>query len=225
MSNRALAERELLYFIDKFAPGSPNKEIYAKRLAQMSDVEFETFIVRLERGEETLALWIANLDEHKLSTKRNLAIAEELGYSLFQHLYLTDPHTGQITKTPVKHLVGLLPLRRQAQMLWKKMSIPENNHVVDERSGQATGGSKGSSLSYPELQVNAAKGLDQMVLELIKYRGGDEKAYNAMNRQLLETGEVSLASIAANVPSRVKATQSLSIYLKSMMLQNNLLEN
>lgn len=224
MSNRALAEKELLYFIDQFSPGSPNKEIYRKRLAQMSDAEFEEFITRLENDEETLPLWIANFEQHKLSIERNFKIAAELEYELFQHLYLTDPQTGQITKTPVKHLVGYLPLRRQAQMLWKKMSIPESNHAVDERSGQATGDSKGSSLSYPELQVNAAKGLDNMVLELIKYRAGDDKAYNAMNRQLLETGEASLAAIAATTPSRVKATQTLSIYLKSMMLQNNLLE-
>jgi hypothetical protein len=221
MSNRTAAERELLHFIDRFAPGSPNRGIYEQRLAAMSDAEFDAFMTNLESGTETLALFIANLTEHKLSLQRNLKIAEELDYNLFQHLYLTDPHTGQVTKTVAKHLVVLLPLRRQAQMLWKKMSIPESNSVVDERSGQATGSSKGSRLSYPELQVNAAKGLDQMVLELIKFRGGDEKAYLAMNRQLLETGEASLEA-AAQMPSKVKATQSLSVMLTGMHLKNNL---
>jgi hypothetical protein len=115
-----------------------------------------------------------------------------------------------------------LPLRRQAQMLYEKMSIPENNRVVDERSGQATGPSKGASLSYPELQVNAAKGLDNMILELIKFRGGDVKAYNAMNRSILDTGEASLNEIAAKEKTTVKSVQTLGVYLKAMMLDSNL---
>lgn len=222
MSNREAATRELLHFIDRFAPGSDNTRIYENMLAKLTDEEFEAFMVALETEEETLALFVANLGQHKLSLERNLEIADELDYELFQHLLLTDPHTGQVTKTVTKHLVVLLPLRRQVQMLWKKMSIPETNSVVDERSGQATGSSKGSRLSYPELQVNAAKGLDNMVLELIKFRGGDEKAYNAMNRQIMETGEASLESITATLPSKVKATQTLSVLLKAMHLSNNL---
>lgn len=220
--SRALAEQDLLYFIARFAPGSPNRELYATRLKAMSDTQFKEWTDNLAIDKETLTLYIPNLGEFKLNMDRNFEIAEELGHEFFQHLHLTDPHTGQITQTVAKHLVILVPFRRQAQMLYKKMSIPETNQQVDERSGQATGASKGSRLSYPELQVNAAKGLDESVKELIKYRGGDERAYNAMNRSILETGEASLDAIAANVPSKVKATQTLSVFLKSMHINNNL---
>jgi hypothetical protein len=220
--SRALAEKELLYFIDRFAPGSPNKAMYQRLMGEMSDTQFAEWCDKLASGAETLALYIPNLNEHKLSMERNFEIAEELDYDFFHHLHLTDPHTGQITRTEAKHLVLLLPFRRQAQMLYKKMSIPETNQSVDDRSGQATGASKGSRLSYPELQVNAAKGLDSAVLELIKFRGGDEKAYNAMNRSILETGEASLEAIAATTPSKVKASSTLATFLTSMHLKNNL---
>jgi hypothetical protein len=222
MSARQAATEELLHFIDQFAPGSANRAIYEERLGKMSDAEFEAFMTRLENEEEILSLFVPNLSEHKVSIKRNFEIAEQLDHQFFQHLYLTDPTTGQVVKTPTKHLVIDLMLRRQAQMLYKKMSVPENNQAVDERSGQATGPSKGSRMSYPELQVNAAKGLDQSVLELIKFRGGDVKAFNAMNRSILETGEASLESISAREPTTVKATQTLSVLLKSAHLDNNL---
>lgn len=222
MGNREKATKELLYFIDRFAPGSDNRGIYETRINAMSDRQFDAFMQRLASGEQVLAIFIANLHEHRLDLKRNLEIAEELDYDFFQYLNLTDPATGQVMRTQVKHMVIDLPLRRQAQMLYKKMSVPENNQVVDERSGQATGDSKGASVSYPELQVNAAKGLDNMVLELIKFRGGDVKAFNAMNRSILETGEASLEDINARGATSVKASQTLSILLKSMHLQNNL---
>jgi len=221
MSPRQRATNELLYFIDQFAPGSDNRDIYERRLNQMTNQEFTDFMSRLESGEDVLALFIPNLSKHSLSLKRNFQIAKKLDYPLFQHLHLTDPKTGQVYKTPIKHLVIDLPLRRQAQMLYKKMSIPENNQAVDERSGQPTGPSKGARVSYPELQVNAAKGLDNMVLELIKFRGGDVKAFNAMNRSIQETGDASLEEINAREPTNVKASQTLSVFLKAMHLQNN----
>lgn len=220
--SRALAEQELLYFIDRFCPGSPNREVYATRLKEMSDDQFAEWMDNLAVDKETLSLYVPNLGKFKLNIDRNFEIAEELGYDFFQHLHLTDHHTGQITQTVAKHLVILVPFRRQAQMLYKKMSIPETNTQVDERSGQATGASKGSRLSYPELQVNAAKGLDASVTELIKFRGGDEKAYNAMNRSILETGEASMDAIMATTPSKVKATQTLAVFLKSMHISSNL---
>lgn len=219
---REEATAELLYFIDQFMPGSPNREIYEKRLKAMSNREFEEFITRLETGEEVLALFTPNFSEHRIEIERNFEIARQLDYPLYQHLYLTDPQTGKVSRTSVPHLVIDLPIRRQVQMLTKKISIPENNRVVDERTGQATGESKGASMSYPEIQINAAKGLDNMVLELIKARGGQAKLFHAMNQQIEETGSVDVSALAAQLPGTVKAAETLSVYLKAMHLDNNL---
>jgi len=220
--SRKAAEKDALHFIDMFLPGSKNKELMAEMFKRMSDAEFEQWINNLESGAEYVTLYAPNLADVTLSIERNYKVAEALGFELFQQLRLTDQSTGQVYLTPNKHLIGMLPLRRQVQMLAKKRSIPGSSHVVDERSGQASGDSKGSRLSGPEIQVNVSKGLKTSVLELVKFRGGDAEAYNQMNRQIMETGEASLSSIMAESPSIVKSNKTLSVYLSAMMLRNNL---
>jgi hypothetical protein len=220
--SRKAAEKDALYFIDMFLPGSPNKQLLADMFKRMSDAEFAQWIDNLESGKEYVTLYAPNLADVTLSIERNYQVADALGFELFQQLKLTDQSTGQVYLTPNKHLIGMLPLRRQVQMLAKKRSIPGSSHVVDERSGQASGDSKGSRLSGPEIQVNVSKGLNTAVLELVKFRGGDAEAYNQMNRQIMETGEASLNSIMAETPSIVKSNKTLSVYLSSMMLRNNL---
>lgn len=222
MALRKLAEKEILYFIERLLPDGGNKEIYERRFKQMSDVEFDAFIERLATGEEILSLFKPNLKQPRLDLTRNLEVAEELGYPLFQHLYLTDQGTGMVRKTPAKYMVGVVPLRRQAQTLESKMSIPEDDKTVDQLTGQATGTSKSSRISYPEAQVNLSKGLDKMLLELVKFRGGDAKAYAAMNKSIYETGEASLEHIMATVPSRVKATEALNTLFTAMHIRTNL---
>lgn len=220
--SRKQTEKEALHFIDMFLPGSPNRQLLADSFKRMDDEEFARWIDNLENGTEYVTLYAPNLADVSLSIERNYGIAEALGFELFQQLKLTDQSTGQVYLTPNKHLIGMLPLRRQVQMLAKKMSIPGSNHVVDERSGQASGDSKGSRLSGPEIQVSLSKGLETSVIELVKFRGGDAEAYNQMNRQILETGEASLNSIMAESSSIVKSNKTLSIYLSTMMLRNNL---
>lgn len=220
--SRKKTEKDALYFIDLFMPGSPNKQILADLFKRMDDAEFAEWIDNLNTGKEYVTLYAPNLNEYTLSIAQNYIVAEALGFELFQQLILTDQSTGQTYLTPNKHLVGMLPLRRQVQMLAKKRSIPGSSHVADEFSGQAAGGSKGSRLSGPEIQVNLSKGLKTSVLELIKFRGGDAESYNQMNKQILETGEASLSSIMAETPGTVKSNKTLSVRLSAMMLRNNL---
>ena len=222
MSMRELAEKEILYFIERILPGGENVKIYQELFARTSDIEFDDWMNRLANGEEILSIFNPNFHGTAMSLTRNVEVGEELGCSLFQHLYLTDQDTGMVRKTPAKYMVGIVPFRRQAQTLESKMSVPDNDNVVDQLTGQATGVSKGSRMSYPEIQVNLSKGLDKMLLELVKFRDGDAKSYAAMNKSIYETGSVSLDSIMANTPSTVKATESLSVILKAMHISNNL---
>lgn len=220
--DRKAAEKEAIYFISKFLPGSDNPKVYEEMFARMSDKDFEEWIVGLESGAEIMALFAPNLQDVTLNMNRNYEIGDELGYELFQHVILTDQQTGQTYRTANKHLVGIVPFRRQVQMLVKKASIPSSNHIIDQRTGQPTGDSKGARLSAPELQVNASKGLHDMITEMIKFRGGDEQAYLAMNRSIMETGEASINSIMTGFDSTVKANKTLSVYLKAQHLDNNL---
>ena len=220
MGNRAAAMAELFKYVEKLLPKSENVKMYEETLGKLSDEEFDAYMGKLERGEEILFLVCPNVTHPRISLERNLKIAKELKHDFFQRLWLTDPHTGTTYLTPIPYLVVDLPLRRQAQRLDKKISIPKDNHHTDVLTGQATGPSKGASLSFPELQVLYAQGLDSTIEELIKFRGGDEQAYRAMNKILIDQGTVDLNSIPNT--SRVKSTETLSTFLKAAHLDNNL---
>lgn len=221
MGNRKAATAELLKCIDMLLPGSENAKLYEERLSKLTDEEFEDYMRKLESGEEILSLIAPNLSKNKISLERNLKVAEKLGVKLFERLWLTDPVTGREYLTPVEYLIVDLPMRRQQQLLIKKIAIPEDNRHIDEMTGQPTGPSKGASLSFPELQVLSAQGMDRSIEELIKFRGGDIKAFLAMNRQIIETGGVSQDAIK-RTPTKVKSTETLSTLLKAAHLDNTL---
>jgi hypothetical protein len=114
-----------------------------------------------------------------------------------------------------------IPVRRQVQMLTKKMSVPKDNLHIDEMTNQPMDESKGAGISFPELLALYSQGLDSSILEMIKLRGGDEKAYGAMERQIAEQGEVNIEPIL-EAGTRVKSTETLSVFLKAMHYDNNL---
>lgn len=219
--NRAAATEVILTYIDKLMPGSPNAEIYRQRFSEMSDKEFDEFMGQLEREEIFLTIQTPNLNKNKLSIERNFEIAKELGHEFFERIWMDEGNDIPPYLTNHKYLIVDLPLRRQAQLLTKKISIPKNNNTVDNLTGQPTGPSKGSKISYPELQILAALGLDNCSIELMKYRGGDLKGFNVMNNSISKTGGVELSTLD-KLGSKVKSTQTLHTYLTSMHLSNTL---
>jgi hypothetical protein len=221
MGNRKAATAELLRLIDMLLPGSDNAKLWKERLEKLSDSEFDVYMGKLASGEEILSLISPNLAEHKLSVQRNLDIADKLGHKFFQRLWLTDAASGTTYLTPIPYLVVDLPLRRQQQLLQKKIKIPVDTRHVDELTGQPRDESKGSSVTFPEVQVLNAQGLDRSLEEFLKFRGGDEKARIAMERSIVQTGHANQDAIK-RTPSRPKSTETLSAFLTGMHLDNNL---
>lgn len=221
--NRKAAEAVIIEYIGKLLPGSTNVKIYKDLFASLDDQAFDEFMTRLEQGEIRLAVIAPNLVEPKLTIERNLALAEELGHQFFERIWIQPGNDIPRYLSPIKYLVVELPLRRQAQILVKKISIPEDNKSVDDFTGQPTGKSKGSKISYPETQVMAALSLDSCLTEMLKYRGGDVKGFDAMNASISKTGGVSMDAIS-KLGTTVKSTETLSTLLTSMHLQNTLME-
>jgi hypothetical protein len=220
--NRLAAEKEILKWIDKLCPGNgENKKLYETMFSKMSDEAFDKFISDLETGVKSLCVINPNFSKNGLDTARNLKLAKELGHEFFQRVWVPAKNGVPSYLTPNKYLIIDLPLRRQAQLLDKKISIPEDNNSVDNMTGQPTGKSKGSKISYPEVQVLAALNQEQSLTELLKYRGGDQKGFNAMNTMISRTGHVSLDAIEP-YSGEVKSTHSLQVMLNGMMLKNTL---
>lgn len=215
MSNRAQTQAFIIKMIDKILPDGKNKKIYQDLFAAMDDRKFESFMADLESGKSSLAIFAPNWAEVSLNVERNLAIAVELGHNFFERIWIHGSGDTPTYLTPIPYMVVDLPINRQAQLLVKKISIPEDNRAVDEFTGQATGRSKGSSISYNETQVMAALGLDDSLEELIKYRGGDTKGFDAMNTSIAKTGGVSMKAIS-HLASGVESTKMMKTILTCM---------
>lgn len=219
--NRKAAQDFIIEQIGKMAPGGKNKQIYIDLFAEMPDDEFEVFIGKLDSGQARLAVIIPNFGTEGVTTARNLDLAKELGHEFFQRITIEGDGETPTYLTPIPYLVVDIPVCRQAQVLIKKISIPEDNKSVDDFTGQPTGKSQGSKISYPEVGVMAAMGLDNCLIELLKYRGGDTKGFNAMNESISKNGGVSISSIK-HLAGGVESTATLKAYLTSMMLSTSL---
>jgi hypothetical protein len=221
--NRKAAEKVLLEeVIEGILPGSINTQIYRDILKVMTDADFDQWITDLENGTRYLAIIAPELSGPSLSVERNLDLADKWGHKFFERIWM-DPQNGSPAYlSNDEYLVVDLPLKRQAQFLIKKISIPEDNRSIDTLTGQPTGKSKGSKISWPELQILAALGgFDDTIAEFFKFRGGDLQGFNAMNHQIAQTGGVSLNAVGS-LGTKVKAVQSLSTLLTSSHLTNTL---
>lgn len=218
---RKETEKFILEHLDSLAPGSITASLYAERFKSMSDEDFEAFITRLENGSEFLVVHAPNFSKSGISVEKNLILGKKLGYEFFQRIWIGEKPNEPAYLTPVKYLVLDLPLRRASQLLIKKIRIPLHNKTIDTLTGQPTGDSKGAKISYPELQVLASMGLDNSVVELIKFRGGDIKGHNAMNAMINRYGRTNLKTLE-NFSSGVESTKTLQTFLTGMHLKSNL---
>lgn len=216
--------------ISMVIPGDPyNPTVTRERLDAMNDAEFDQYVRSLrkptndvEREQQEIIPFVSPpMDSTRITMDNLMLVAEMVGLKLFQRLWITDPQTGAVYLTPNEYPVLDMIVRRQAQMLTKKSSIPEDARHVDEMSGQVTGKSKGSKISFPEVQAQLAQNLEMTLIEEIKIRGGDEGAQLEFDRQLIEHGEASIDDVTVD-GQVTKATSNTAILFRGMLLDTNL---
>lgn len=213
------------YIIESIAAILPNskhnREIYNNFFAKMSDTQFEAMMERMERTGEAFPFYHPNFTGDLIDVEHVVKLIEKEGGTIMEHIWITDPDTGTRYKTPIKYPVIMLPLRIQQQKLGKKLSVPKDNRHIDDLTNQPTSESKGAGVSYPEIQVLYAMGLDKTLEELLKVRGGDEEAFRAYNNEIIATGAVNIGTISSN-RTKVKSTKTVSAVLNAMYLSNKL---
>lgn len=218
---RKEAESFILTYLKKITGSDENPEIYKKIFAAMNDKDFEQFIKDLESGEKFLVVIVPNFGKASLDVERNLAIAKDLKHEFFQKLVIEGQGDIPTYLTPIPYLVVDLPVRRASQLLIKKISVPKHNKVIDSLTGQPTGESKGAKISYPELQVAAAMGLENCMVELMKYRGGDVRGGAALNGMISRYGRANLRTLS-QFASGVESTATLKTFLTAAHLRSTL---
>lgn len=218
--------------LNDMIPNTPMIGLYEKTINAMTDEQLEAWIQALENGSQdfpdlskpsdTISLIVPNLDKNnRLNITRNLALAEKMGHEFFEQVWLTNEATGQVTLTNRKYLCMDIPIRRQAQTLDLKISVADDDNVIDDLTGQVTGDSKGSSISYPEVQMLDAQGLSATLNELLRARGGDTEAWRLMKSNIIKYGQFSQEELDT-LDSRAKVNETFSKILKAMHIRNNL---
>jgi len=221
MSKRKETEEFIVKYIKKISPKSNNGSIYEELFKTMSDKDFDAFINDLETEVKFLVMTIPNFSKNDISVENNLSIAKELNHNFFEKIWIEGKEDMPTYLTPIEYLIVDLPLRRASQMLIKKISVPDDNRVIDAITGQPTGESKGAKISYPELQVASAMGLEKSMIELMKFRGGDIKGNNALNGLISKYGSANQETLM-RYESGVESTNTVRTFLTACHLKSTL---
>jgi len=220
--NRKLAEEFILTFLKELEPTGYNVDKYKNVIFKnMSDKDFHEYMVGLRDGTKHLVVFKPMFEAKGITVENNIKVAKKYGLSFFEKIKVSGSENKPDYTTPIEYLVIDLPYRRQSQTLDKKISLPDDNKVIDELSYQPTGSSKGAKVSYPELQVLIGMGLDNTISELIHYRGGDRGGFNAYNSMMLRYGSANLKTLS-NYSTGVESTKTLKTYLVSLHVNNNI---
>lgn len=218
---REAVESYLLGAMAQVMDGNKNPEIYKDFFARLDDDQFEALMTRMEKDGESFPFYHPNFTGKNIDLEHLIGLITKEGGAFMEQIHMVDFETGQKFLTPIKYPILRLPLRIQQQKLQKKMSVPKDNKHVDDLTGQPTTESKGSAISYPEIQILYAMGLNKTMQELLKVRGGDEKAYREYNNEIIATGGVNVGVIASQ-KTKVKSGKTVGAILTAMMLSNNL---
>jgi hypothetical protein len=220
--NRTAFEKIIIDTIDEMMPGSDMVNIYKQMFASMSDSQLDEYVQELKTEKANLFIIAPNLTNAPLEVSRNIDIAKSrFNYDFWQNLYTPDNDGVSGYLTPNRYICMYLPVRRQAQMLQKKISVSDTIHSIDNFTGTASSKGKTSRMSFPEIQILASKGLDETTAELISVRGGDQGAFKAFNTSIERTGGVSLKAIVP-YSTGVRSKHSLKVYLTGAHLKNTL---
>ncbi len=221
MGNRKKAEALVFKLLDATDKSGKSTASLKELFANMSDKQMDDYVNKLRGGQEYIPIIVDNLNGIGVTVENNIEVAKKyFNHDFYQRFWYTDPITKETILTPEVYLVVHLPVRRQIQTLDNKISIPEDSKHIDEMTNQPTGISKGSSLSFPELLVTYSQGAENSIIEMIKFRGGDLVAMNAMEKMIHETGYASMATLET-MNTEVKSTHTLGVLLKGMHLDNN----
>ena len=221
MSNRKAAEALILQFVRDLDPSGYNEKQWNKILASMSDKKFDSYMRGLRNGTQRMLAFKPLYEAKGITLDNNFSVAKKYGLSFFEKLNFTGNPDEPDHQTAIEYMVLDLPYRRQSQTSIKKISVPDNNKTVDQLTYQPTGASKGSKISFPELQVMIGMGLDNSIKELIEYRAGDRGGFRAYNTMAMRYGSVSMQTLDP-YKTGVESTKTLKVYLTSMHISNTL---
>ena len=108
--------------LNDIIPGTPVAGIYEQVINDMTEEQLADWIEALDNGSQdypdltkpavTINIVVPNLDKNnRLNIERNLKLADKMGHSFFEQVWLTNPVTGQTTLSNRRYLCIDLHIR------------------------------------------------------------------------------------------------------------------
>lgn len=161
---------------------------------------------------------------HEPSLSNVLKGLDLLGVPAQESVYFQDFDS----KTPVRSRypfpVGYINVKRMQQILSKKNRYSLGTAHRDLKTNQVTGDSRTSGFSDAEAAAMVTQGYDAILKELWGARGGNEKAANAISKQISADGYATLQGIDTQVtPSDKTTLETINTYLLASGYRSDLI--
>jgi len=221
MSKRKQVEKYIVDMVYKITKSEQNKQLYLDLFKKMNDKEFKEFMEWLKDDNILNVIVPHDKGVTNITIENNMKVAKELGYDFFQYVFIGPTGDEPRRRSSKKYMQYILPFRRTKQTVLKGVSVSENDKKVDVLTGQMSGDSRSSRISYPEMQLLVGMGMTESVLEIASDRGGDPGAYRVLKQALLKYGKASRSMIEM-YKEGVVSTQTLKSYFNGMHYKINL---
>lgn len=221
MGNRKAATDIAVSLMAELFPKSGNDTMLREDLEKLSNSEFDALMENIRQGKAMISATLPNLLSPVVKNYDLMKVAKKWNVEFFQHIEIEDPETKEIYTTPLRYMVIREVSPRLQQMIEDKQSIPDDTTHIDDLTGQVTGPSKGSRISFQELNNLASTGADTSILELISVRGGDEEANRKLESDIMLTGEGTVEA-AKEFGSGVTSTKNFASLMRTAHLDTTL---
>lgn len=222
MGNRKKAEEFLIKVVKDADPTGRTTTMIKEQLAKMDDKRFHEFVQRVKEGKEFIPLIVDSEYCKVMDNDKALDLCDKYGVKIMQRFWYRHPVTG--VKALSNHEIPFIHLsvRRQIETLMNKISVAEDNTRTDVLTGQPIDGA--SAITQPEslLYLEKSGDLDAVLIEKLKYRGGDIEGGRLFDQALIETGKVSTSQLYEQHNTTTRVVQTADIYLTSAHYETQL---
>jgi hypothetical protein len=217
-AKRKKVEDYIIQHMNNMDRSKANGKRYREMFDSMSDAQFHEWMLSIKDKKNVLAVYVPATKVH-VTMEDLLAEAKRLGIELFTNFKMWDEATQSYFITPNKYIMLELPIRRMSQFLDHKLSVAEGDSHIDLLTGQVSREDKAGSITKVEVQALYARGLTEVIRELVKFRGGDVVAFSQYKQSLEETGK---ANMEGGDNSFVRSAVSLDVLFSGMHLETNI---
>lgn len=218
--NRKRAEEFLLKVVKDADPSLTTFKMVKEQIAKMDDKRFHEYMLAIKEEREYIPILMPNNTKHGITIEGALDLCDKYGIEIFQRFWYRHPVTKVKVLSNFKVPFVHMPVRRQIETLFNKISTADDSGTTDTLTGQ--GVRDASATTQPESLVAIEKGLEDTLVEKLKYRGGDVEGGRLFDKELIETGRVSTTQLYEQNQTTTRSVQTADIYLVSAGYETNL---